>query len=325
MDRKRIILYAAAAALAVLLLILLLIPKDDGAIRVGICMADMDAEKDYAQQLSRALTEMGYIPALVDAKNDQSLQNSQIDTFINEKYDALVVSMVMTSTAEELSQRIQDAGIPTILIGREPDASAIAGRDMLCFVGCDIREPGEIQGQLVAQLPNSADVNDDGTVSYLLLQDAPDKIATQLRTDGAVKGMLDAGVTASELARATANTDRTQARKQTAMYLAQMGKDIELILCNNDEIALGALEAIADGGRSVGKDIYVIGIDGSPEAIQKVRDGELTATVMDARPAQADKVGAVLAMLLQGDAPEKQYYIPHIGITAENAALFTES
>lgn len=324
MDRKRIILYAAAAVLAVALLIALFLPKDDGIINVGICIADRESERDYAQQLEAALTKMGYTPQLVDAKNDQSLQNSQIDTFINEKYDALVVSMVMTSTAEELVQKVQEAGVPTILIGREPDGAAIAGGDLVCFVGCDAGEPGRIQGQLVAQLPNGADVNDDGTVSYLLLQDAENKIATQLRSDGAAKGMLDAGVTAQELARVAADGTQTEARRQTAMHLAQMGKDIELILCNNDKMALGALEAITDGGRSVGKDIYIIGIDGIPEAIQKIRDGVLTATVTEDRSAQADKVGAVLAMLLQGNATEKRYYIPHIAVTADNAGQFSE-
>ena len=326
MDRKKIFLYAAAAVLAVVVavLVLLILRNNDDVMNVGICIADMETDRDYAEKLESALKNMGYAPKIVDAKNDQSLQNSQIDTFINEKYDALVVSMVMTSTAEELSQKVQDAGIPTVLIGREPEAAAIAGRDLVSFVGCDAGEPGGIQGQLVAQLPNGADINDDGTVSYLLLQDAAGKIATQLRTDGAVKGMLASGMTAQELAKVTANGNRTEARSQTARYLAQMGKDIELVLCNNDEMALGALEAIEDGGRSVGKDIYVIGIDGIAEAVQKVRDGALTATVLDDRSAQADKVAEVLQALLQGEATEKRYYIPHVAVTAENVGQFAE-
>lgn len=321
MDRKRIILYALIAALLVTVatFALLSLPdKDDGIINVGICIPDAE-DAAYAKELEASLVKKGYVVQIVDAKNDQTLQNDQINTFIKEKYDALVVSMVMTSTAEELTQRVKKAEIPTVLISSEPESAATAGWEQICFVGCDPNEPGAVQGGLVAGLANRGDINDDGVVSYILLQDNAEKIVTGLRTDSAVKAMLDSGLATTELARAVAGGDRKEARAQTAKYLAEMGKDIEVVLCNNDEMALGALEAIADGGRTEGKDIYVLGIDGIDEALQKVKSGELTATVAEDRQAQADKVAEVIGMLLGGEAVEKRHYIPHVAIIAENA------
>lgn len=322
MDRKRIILYASAAALLVIVaaFVLLILPgiMDDGIINVGICISEA-TETAYAKQLESVLTEQGYAVQIVDANNDQSVQNEQINTFIKEKYDALVVSMVMTSTAEELTQTVKKAGIPTVLIGSEPESASTADWEQICFVGCDLEEPGTLQGRLVATLPNRGDINDDGVVSYILLQDNPEKITTGLRTDSAVKAIFDSGVAAAELAKVSANGDLKESRTQTAKLLSQMGKDIEVVLCNNDEMALGALEAITDGGRTVGTDIYVLGIGGIDEALQKVNNGELTATVTDNRQAQADKIAEVIGMLLGGEAVEKQYYIPHTAVTAENA------
>ena len=100
-------------------------------------------------------------------------------------------------------------------------------------------------------------------------------------------------------------------RKAFEKELADFGKDIEVVLCNNDQIALGALDAILDGGRTVGKDIYLIGIGGEQEAAEAVTAGKLTATMHQDLAAQADKIALVTDELINNQPTEKKYAIAY--------------
>lgn len=326
MDRKKMILYAAAALLAVLTVIFIIgaLPHDPDVQKVGICVYDLEdtTVADYAGQLEAGLAAKGFAVRIADAKNDQTLQNEQISAFVEEDYDALIISPVMVSAAGEMVQRLQDADIPAVLIRREPAGEVLEQWDRLSYVGCDPAQPGALQAELILELPNKGDVNDDGVVSYVLLQGAADRIDTGLRSEAPITAFTDAAVTISSLATLSGEGDRSTAAAAMTKALSELGKDIEVVLCNNDTMALGALDAIIDGGRTVGEDIYLVGIDGTREAMKKVLSGELTGTVMDDYAAQTLKTIEVLEKLLNGEPVERRYYVDHINITAQNAAQY---
>lgn len=293
-------------------------------LKVGICVYDLQdtAIASCTRQLEASLAAKGYAAEIADGKNDQTLQNEQIAAFIDDDYDALIISPVMLSAAPEIIQQLQTADIPAVLLRREPDAQALEQWDRLSYVGCDPTQPGALQAELILELPDMGDINDDGVVSYVLLQGAADRIDTGLRSEGAITRLTDAAVTVTCLAALPGEGDRTIAAEAVEKTLSEFGKDIEVVLCNNDAMALGALDAILDGGRSVGGDIYLVGIDGTQEAIKKVLSGELTGTVMDDCVAQALKTVEVLEKLLNGEPVEKRYYVNYIKITAANAAQY---
>lgn len=323
MDRKRILLYAAAGVVliaAIAILALFLPSEGENYTVIGVCMGDLEADQKYAEQVCDALRANGYMPRLLDAGNDQSKQNTQIRELANEGCSGLVVSMVMVSTADELTELVKQENLPTVLIGNAPEAGSLDGWDKISFVGCDLQQPGKLQAELICDLPNNGDINDDGVLSYLLLQDSPEKISTSLRTDGALKALSASGVRLKELARVPSCEGRDTAQRYAAKYLSEMGKDIELILCNSDEAALGAITAIADGGRDTGTDIYVLGVGGTEEALQKIIDGQLTGTVMDHQAQQAEMAADVLSKLLSGESADKQHLIDHIAVSESNAA-----
>lgn len=327
MDRKRILLYAAAGAILIAIIVCLAVflsPDKDNNTVIGVCMGNLEADKEYAQQVCDALQANGYVPRLLDAGNDQSKQNSQIKELAADGCDGLIVSAVMISTAPELTALVRQVNIPTVLIGSAPALADLDGWDRICFVGCDLKQPGKLQAEIVSGLPNKGDINDDGALSYLLLQDSPENISTALRTDSALEALSGAGIRLNELARVPSCQDRETAQRYAAKHLSEMGKDIELILCNSDGAALGAIAAVTDCGRRCGADIYVLGIGGDSEALHKIAVGQMTATVMDHQAQQAKMAADVLATLLSGEAVEKRYLIDHIAVDRNNAAEFLD-
>mgnify|MGYP000078483145 FL=1 len=95
------------------------------------------------------------------------------------------------------------------------------------------------------------------------------------------------------------NWDQTTAQQDVANALAQYGEKIEVVFCNNDAMALGALQSIEQAGRTVGKDIYLVGVDALKEAVQNVVDGKMTGTVLNDDVGQATKAAELLSCLLR--------------------------
>ena len=325
MDRKRILLCVATGVVliaAITILALFFTPEKESNTVIGVCMRDLEADRVYADQICDALRAKGYTTRLLDAGKDQAKQNAQIKELSDEGCDGLIVNMVMVSTADEMVELLKQENIPAVLIGNAPEIDSLNGWDRISFVGCDLNQPGKLQADLICALSNRGDINDDGVLSYLLLQDSPEKIGTALRTDSALKALSAAGIQLNELARVPSCEDRAVAQRYAAKYLSEMGKDIELVLCNSDSAALGAIAAITDGGRQTGTDIYVLGIGGIEEALEAIHNGQLTATVMDHQAEQAEMAAGILEKLLSGQSVEKHYLIDHIAVNAQNVSGF---
>lgn len=108
---------------------------------VGVCIYKFDDAfmTTYRNALEAILKEKGYEPIVVDGNNDQAKQNEQINTFITQGVDALIINPVMTSAADTIIATVKGAGIPTVLINREPTPEQMAAYDKLVYVGCDAR------------------------------------------------------------------------------------------------------------------------------------------------------------------------------------------
>jgi len=100
--------------------------------------------------------------------------------------------------------------------------------------------------------------------------------------------------------------------------LSQYGKDLEVIFCGNDAMALGAMQAIEDGGRAVGENLYLVGIDATQEAIDMIRSGKLTGSVQIDFRQQTQQITETVKALLSGQSVESRYYTDCQPITAEN-------
>ena len=141
--------------------------------KVGVCIYKFDDAfmTTYRNALQEILEGKGYEVTIVDGNNDQAKQNEQINTFITQGVDALIINPVMTSAADQIISTVKDADVPTVLINREPTADQMSAYDKLVYVGCDAAQSGTFQGELILDTENKGDINGDGKVSYIMIQE----------------------------------------------------------------------------------------------------------------------------------------------------------
>ena len=264
-----------------------------------------------------------YEVTMVDGKNDMGEQTNQIDTFITQKMDVIICNLVQTSSAEVIIDKVVAAGIPLVLINREPLGDAgdesypgIINNPTVCYVGADARQSGTYQGEIVLALPNKGDINGDGVVSYVMVVGDPENPDAQYRTEYSIKALTDAGVKVKELVKNVGNWDQTKGQEIVAAALTQYGDEIEVVFCNNDGMALGAAAAIEAAGRKVGEDIYLLGVDALDECQEMVQKGTMTGTVLNDHIGQSHKAVDVAIQALNGEPIDNYYWVDYVKVDA---------
>ena len=294
---------------------------------VGVCIYKFDDAfmTTYRNALQEILEGKGYTVTVVDGANDQAKQNEQINTFITQGVKALIINPVMTSAADSIIDKVKNANIPTVLINREPTAEQMSAYDKLVYVGCDAAQSGTFQGELILDTPNKGDINGDGKVSYIMIQGDPENIDAQLRTEYSVKALKDAGIEVEELDLQRGDWDRNKGQEIAQNDLAKFGDQIEVVFCNNDDMAIGALQSIQAAGRTVNKDIYLVGVDALDAALNEVEQGNMTGTVLNDAKGQATKAVECMEELLGGKtyaSGEQSVYVDYVKVTPDNVKDF---
>lgn len=273
----------------------------------------------YREELVRYLTEDCGIPAdsitVMDGKNDQAEQSNQIDAFIADNVDVMIINLVQSSSAASVIQKADAAGIPVVFINREPteDDMKLAGN--FCYVGADARQSGTYQGEIVAETANKGDFNGNGTVDYVMIMGDPENIDAQHRTTYSIKALEDAGLKVNKLFEQRGDWDQTKGQELAATALTQHGNDVDVIFCNNDAMALGAYQAIVDAGRKVGEDIYLLGVDALAECVEMVNNGTMTGTVLNDHIGQSHTAADAALKAAKGETLEKYYWVDYVKVT----------
>ena len=297
--------------------------------RIGISIYDFEDDYMtlYRTELVRYLTEeLGFCEEDIlveDAENNQEIQTEQIRGFIDHQVDAMILNLVHPSSTPQITDICSESGIPVIYVNRQPyEAEMLRWEEeelQAVYVGADARQSGTYQGEEIAATETRGDINGDGTVSYVMIQGEPENIDTQYRSAYSVKALEDAGIKTKELLAENGSWNRDQGADIARKALEKFGKEIDVIFCNNDAMALGALTAVREAGREIGKDIYLTGVDALPEAVQGIEEGELTATVFNDYFSQSHTAAAAVAQYIQGGEPETVNMIDYIKVTKDNA------
>ena len=273
----------------------------------------------YRTELARYLTEDCGVPAenitIMDGKNDQAEQTNQIDAFIADNVDVMIINLVQSSSAASVIQKADAAGIPVVFINREPSAEDMALNGNFCYVGADARQSGTFQGQIIAETENKGDWNGNGVVDYVMIMCDPENVDAQYRTQFSIKALEDAGLKVNKLFEQRGDWDQTKGQELAATALSQFGNDIDVIFCNNDAMALGAYQAIVDAGRTVGQDIYLVGVDALDECQAMVQDGTMTGTVLNDHIGQSHTAADVALKAAKGEKMEKYYWVDYVKVT----------
>ena len=303
--------------------------KDPAEVKVGISIYQFadNFMTLYRNELQNYLVnELGLKAeniSIMDGKNDQSEQMNQIRNFVTQGFDVMIVNLVQASSEPDVTNICNEAGIPVVYINREPDAEReeawVTDGIKATYVGADARQSGTYQGEEILETANKGDINSDGKVSYIMIQGDPENVDAQYRTEFSVKALTDAGMEVEELLKQRGDWDQAKAQQIAQDALNQYGDKIEVIFCNNDAMALGALQAIEAAGRKVNEDIYLVGVDALTEAVQNVIDGKQTGTVFNNHFAQAQAASDIAVKFLSGEKVDAVNMVNYEKVTKDNA------
>ena len=261
--------------------------------------------KEYEKERGRKI-----VLDIQAAKGNQSVQNRQVDRFVSLDCDVVCVNPVDRMAVSSIIDKAMAANVPLVFFNRQPSTEDMNRWDRLCYVGVDAKETAVLQGQIVADYfrehPERLDPNGDGVVSYVLLEGETSHQDSLIRTEWSVKTILDEGVPLERLTGGIGNWERSQASALMEQWLEQYGGKIELVLSNNDDMALGALDAMERAGIT---GICVVGIDATDPGLAAVREGKMIGTV------SADKAGyartifdTALELSEKGITSKEKYY-----------------
>ena len=309
-------------------------PKD--RIKVGITMySEFDAftediRHNIEDNLIKSQEDSGIeiTTTVVYAGKDQLLQNDQVQDFIDKGYDVICVNLVDRTDASVIIEAAKAADIPIIFFNRELVEDDLNRFDKLYYVGAIPEESGRIQADIVldawAERSDELDLNHDGIIQYVLLEGEPGHQDAIVRSRVAVERIQKGGVRVERLGDEIANWDRQQAHTKMTSILQGYPRQIELILCNDDNIALGAVDALKDYG--VQTMPLIVGVNGQEEALEMIDKGYIEGTVLNDSK-EKGKIIASLAVGLgaEGTVPEdiklkdgKYVYVPYKRVDQKN-------
>ena len=215
-----------------------------------------------------------------DAKGSQNTQNNQVERFISLGCDVLCINPVDRLDTSLIIDRAMTAGVPVVFFNRQPVEEDMNRWDKLYYIGVDAKETAILQGRMVVDLyrkePEAVDLNGDGVVSYVMLEGETSHQDSLIRTEWSVQTLKDGYVPIEKITGGIANWERSQASALMEQWLAEYPDTIELVISNNDDMALGAIDALE---RAEVMDVNVIGIDGTTPGLEALESGKLLGTV----------------------------------------------
>lgn len=275
----------------------------------------------YREELDKYFKELGekngvtYNVEFQDGKNDQATQTEQLNNFIAQGKDLIIANLVDPTGADQVINSAKQANIPVVLINREANTETMEiWPGKTTYVGVDARQSGIYQGEIIAALENKGDINGDGKVNYVMIMGDAGNVDAEQRTKYSVE-TLQKTIPAESLGEPQrGNWDQAKGQEIAANALSQYGKDVEVIFCNNDGMALGAKQAIDGAGRKVNEDIYLVGVDALPEVIELLGKGEFTGTVLNDYFNQAHTAAEVAIKLLDGNDVSSYYWHDYVKV-----------
>ena len=309
---------------------------------VGACIYKFDDTfmTGVRNNMKAEMDKIGGELEITDSQNRQPLQNDQVDAYIAKGANVVIVNPVDRTAALPLMEKAKAAGIPIVFINREPEAEVMQAYDKIWYDGAKAEESGTQSGELIVDYFKQnagADKNKDGKIQYIMLRGEQGHQDAVLRTEYSVKAMKDGGFELEELGSDTANWDKVQATDKMKGFISAVGIErIEAVLANNDDMALGAIEALKAEGYNMGdpaKYIPVVGVDATAPALEAMSKGEMLGTVLNDAANQGKAAVQVAVAAAMGKEVNKEttgyevtdgkyIWVPYRKVTSENYKEF---
>lgn len=305
-------------------------------IKVGITMYnefDLFTE-EIRHNIENNLTQIAgnenieIVTTVVYAGQNQLVQNDQVEDFIEKDYDIICVNLVDRTDPSVIIESAKSSDTPIIFFNRELVEDDLKRFDKLYYVGAKPEESGEIQGQLVLSALehrfDQIDISGDGVIQYILLEGEAGHQDAIIRSRVSVDTILDGGVELERLGDEIANWDRKQAQTKVTSLLQGYPRQIELVIANDDNMALGAVDAMENFG--VQNMPLIVSVNGDQEVLKDISDGIIEGTALN----DAQEKGRIIAEMAVGIASTgqvpsdiklidgKYYYVPYVKIDKSN-------
>lgn len=281
-------------------------------LRVGVVLYTQD--DPYINALTDCLKQdfesmesgnLKIIMTVRDGEGDQSRQDDVVEEMIDAGCDVLCVDLVDRTAPSQIIEMAKNEDIPVIFFNREPVREDLMQWEKLYYIGADAQQSGEMQGEIAADVIRAnpeVDRNQDGKIQYVLLEGEAGHQDAIIRTDCSVQTLLEQGIELEKLGYQFADWNRAQAENKMTQFIQQYGDDIELVLSNNDEMALGAVAAYDNLNYAADRRPIIFGIDGLQEVLTAVQEGLIQGTVYQDKEGQALQMSKLAVDLYKGNA-----------------------
>lgn len=283
---------------------------DDGLITVGFAQTGSESgwRSANTESMKAAFSEEnGFKLVFNAADNKQEAQIAAVRSFINQGVDAIVIAPITVDGWDDVLTEAKDAGIPVIL----EDRTVSASEDLYAsWVGLDFQKEGHTAGEWAAENFGSEPTN------LVVLEGTTGSSAALDRATGFADAIK--GTSINVLDSQTGDFTRDGGKKVMEGFLQKYGSDIQLLFAHNDDMGLGALDAIKAAGLVPGEDIKIVTIDAVHDGMQALADGEFNY-IVECNPILGEKVAAVVKAVLAGEAVDKATIVPDGAFTQEDA------
>lgn len=279
-------------------------------LRIGVALANFDLNfiSILRTQMAKEMEKEQIQGQFEDAKGDVAVQVQQVENFINQGVDAIILNPVDTQGVKPMMDAAKRANIPLIFVNRKPEVE-LSGK--MAYVGSDSLLGGRMEMEALAKR-----MNYKGNIAILMGALSAEEARQRTKaTEEVIAKYKEMKVVEKQ----SAQWMRNEAVDVTSSWLLS-GDKIDAIAANNDEMAIGAIMALNQSGK---KDILVAGIDGTPDALQFIKSGKLALTVFQDAAGQGKGAVTMAKQVLDGKNADKFMWIPYQVVTQENYAEFS--
>ncbi|ALI09599.1 MULTISPECIES: sugar ABC transporter substrate-binding protein [Pseudomonas] len=283
-------------------------------LKIGVSMSQFDDTwltylRESMDKKAKSLPD-GVTLQFEDARSDVVKQLSQVESFISQKVDALIVNPVDTAATQRITKAAVAAGIPLVYVNRRPDDPKLP--EGVVTVASDDLEAGRMQMQYLAEK-----MGGKGNIVILLGDLANNSTAN--RTKG-VKDVLAKYPGIKIEQEQTGIWLRDKGMTLVNDWLTQ-GREFQAVVANNDEMAIGAAMALKQAGTEKGS-VLIAGVDGTPDGLNAIKKGEMAVSVFQDAKGQADGSIDTAVKMVKKQPVEQAVWVPYRLITPENVDQF---
>jgi simple sugar transport system substrate-binding protein len=285
---------------------------DDGPITVGFAQTGSESgwRSANTESMKTAFSaENGFELIFNAADNDPAAQIAAVRDFINQGVDAIVIAPIVEDGWDDVLQEAADAGIPVVL----EDRTVTASDDLYAsWVGLDFKKEGVMAGEWAAETFG------DTPTKMVVLEGTTGSAPANDRAEGFDEAT--AGTAIEKIDSQTGDFTRDGGKTVMEGFLQKYGVDgIDLVYAHNDDMALGAIEAIEAAGGVPGEDIQIVSIDAVHDGMQALVDGKINF-IVECNPLLGDLAADLVKKVLAGEDVEKEVYVVDQSFTQEQAA-----